>query len=165
MSISDQSLPARRTRASSIITTGLALFSMFFGAGNLVFPLLIGKAVGDNVWLAISGLGLTAVIVPFLGLAAMVLFQANYQRFFGRVGKVPGMLLLLILQLILGPFGVIPRLVTLMYATAKPYFGDMPLMWFSILMGVLIFGCSFKRERLIGFLGAILTPLLLLSLA
>lgn len=150
---------------SSLLTTGLALFSMFFGAGNLIFPLLIGKSVGGNVWFAISGLGLTAVIVPFLGLAAMVLFQADVHRFFGRIGKVPGLLLLLFLQLILGPFGVIPRLVTLMHAIAGPYLFDMPLILFSILAALIIFACSFKRQRLIGFLGAILTPILLLSIA
>ena len=103
--------------------------------------------------------------MPFLGLAAMILFQADYSRFFGRFGKIPGMLLLLLLQLILGPFGVIPRLVALMHATVEPYLFGMPLMIFSILIAVVIFGCSFKRQKLIGFLGAYLTPILLLSLA
>lgn len=173
MSIQQQSLSAQhqpslsapKTRPSSLVTTGLALFSMFFGAGNLIFPLLIGKSVGGNIWFAILGLGLTAVIVPFLGLATMVLFQADYQRFFSRIGKVPGMLLFLTLQLILGPLGVIPRLVTLMHAMARPYLFDMSLTTFSILAALVILGCSFKRQRLIELLGAILTPILLLSLA
>jgi len=75
------------------------------------------------------------------------------------------MLLLLLLQLILGPFGVIPRLVTLMHAMVGHYLFGMPLIPFSLLAAIIIFGCSFKRQRLIGFLGAILTPILLLSLA
>jgi LIVCS family branched-chain amino acid:cation transporter len=165
MSIQPESLPATKTRQSSLFTTGLALFSMFFGAGNLIFPLLIGKSVGGNVWFAIAGLGLTAVIVPFLGLAAMVLFQADYRSFFGRIGKVPGGLLFLLLQLILGPFGVIPRLITLMHAIMGGYLANMALILFSVFTVVLIFCCSFKRQQLIGFLGAILTPILLLSLA
>ncbi len=148
-----------------MITTGFALFSMFFGAGNIIFPLLIGKSVGKNIWFAISGLGITAVIVPFLGLAAMVLFQADYHRFFQRVGRVPGLLLLLLLQLILGPVGVIPRLITLMHAMAKPYLFNIPLTLFSLFTVAAIFGCCFKRQRLIGFLGIILTPILLLALA
>lgn len=138
---------------------------MFFGAGNCIFPLLIGKSVGGNIWFAILGLGLTAVLVPFLGLATMVLFQADYQRFFSRIGKIPGMCLFLVLQLILGPLGVIPRLVTLMHAMGRPYLFDMPLIPFSILAALIIFGCSVKRQRLIGFLGTILTSILLLSLA
>ncbi|MBS0630196.1 MAG: branched-chain amino acid transport system II carrier protein [Verrucomicrobia bacterium] len=162
MSVQELSAPREK---SSLLTTGLALFSMFFGAGNLIFPLLIGKEVGGNVWFAIGGLGITAVLMPFLGLAAMLLFQADYRLFFGRLGKIPGMLLLLLLQLILGPLGVIPRLVTLMHATAEPYLFGMPLIWFSILMVALIFCLSFQRGKLINFLGAYLTPVLLLSLA
>jgi len=163
--MSTQSIATQKKGRSSLLTTGFALFSMFFGAGNLIFPLIIGKSVGGNVWYAIAGLGLTAVLVPFLGLAAMVLFQADYHRFFGRIGKIPGVMLLLLLQLILGPFGVIPRLVTLMHAMSGHYLFDMPLIAFSALAAFLIFICSFKRQLLIGFLGAILTPILLLSLS
>ena len=163
MSTQQQSLSAKAGQPSSIFTTGLALFSMFFGAGNLIFPLLIGKSVGENVWFAILGLSLTAVIVPFLGLGAMVLFQGDYRRFFGRIGKIPGLGLLLLLQLILGPLGVIPRLVTLMHAMAKPYL-NMPLIVFSILITGIIFVGSFRRHWFIGLLGKILTPVLLLSL-
>lgn len=151
-------------KPSSLWTTGLALFSMFFGAGNLIFPLLIGQSVGAGGWFAIFGLGLTAVVVPFLGLAGMVLFEGDIHRFFGRIGRIPGWTLLLLLQLILGPFGVIPRLVTLMYAMAGPYLFQMPLFVFSGLMAALIFCFSFQRKRLIGILGSVLTPVLLLSL-
>lgn len=161
MSIQQEALPIRR---SNLLTTGLALFSMFFGAGNLIFPLLIGREVGGNVWYAVAGLGLTAVVVPFLGLAAMVLFEADYSRFFGRIGRYPGIFLLLLLQLILGPLGVIPRLVTLMHAIAKPFLFEMSLGTFSVLAGCVILGCSFNRQRLVGFLGGIFTPILLLSL-
>ncbi len=138
---------------------------MFFGAGNLIFPLIIGKSAGHNVWFAISGLLLTAVAVPFLGLISMLLFHSDYNRFFGRLGRIPGLLLLLLCQLILGPIGVIPRLITLMHATAKPFLFGMPLFWFSILAVALIFACSFQRNQLIKYLGAYLTPLLILSLA
>ena len=151
-------------QSSSLWTTGLALFSMFFGAGNLIFPLLIGQSVGENGWYAISGLGITAVLVPFLGLAGMVLFDGDIHRFFGRLGKAPGWALLLLLQLILGPFGVIPRLVTLMYAMAKPYLFQVSLPVFSVICAAAIFLFSFQRQRLMRLLGGVLTPILLLSL-
>lgn len=164
MSVQQQPLTLQTQGSSGLFTTGLALFSMFFGAGNLIFPLLIGKTSGTNVWYAISGLGVTAVVMPLLGIAAMVLYQGDYHRFFGRVGRVPGLLLLMLLQFLLGPFGVIPRLITLMHAMAAPYLMDVPLPLFSVLAAGLIFACSFQREKLVGFLGAILTPVLLLSL-
>lgn len=103
-------------------------------------------------------------MLTFSGRVVMLLFQADYHRFFGRIGKVPGLLLLLLLQLILGPCGVIPRLVTLMHAMGGHYLFDIPLLGFSILAAIVVFARSFNRERLIGFLGAILTPILLLSL-
>jgi LIVCS family branched-chain amino acid:cation transporter len=159
-----QQLQTQKTPPASLFTTGLALFSMFFGAGNLIFPLLIGKSIGSNVWYAICGLGLTAVVVPLLGLVAMMLFQADYSRFFGRIGAAPGLLLLLLLQLILGPFGVVPRLITLMHAIAGQYL-NMSLMPFSLLAAGVIFACCFKPNRLIQFLGVVLTPILLLALA
>lgn len=164
MSVQEGSHLAQTTKSSSFITTGFALFSMFFGAGNLIFPLLIGKSVGGNVWYAIAGLGLTAVIVPFLGLAAMLLFRGDYTWFFGRAGKIPGLMVLLLLQLILGPLGVIPRLVTLMHATTSPYLMGTSLPLFSLLAAALIFACSFKRHKLVSVLGIYLTPLLLICL-
>jgi len=164
MTTQSQILIAESKPRSSIITTGLALFAMFFGAGNLIFPILIGKTVGNHAWYAIFGLGLTAVLVPFLGLAAMVFFKGNTNRFFGRLGKIPGFFLLLILQLILGPLGVIPRLITLMHAASKSYLGDISLAVFSVAAGIVIFACSFKRKYLINLIGMILTPIKLVSL-
>jgi branched-chain amino acid:cation transporter, LIVCS family len=163
MSTKEYSLPLRKER-SGLFKAGLALFSMFFGAGNLIFPLLIGKQAGDQTWMAILGLSFTAVVVPFLGLGAMVLFQADCKKFFSRLGSMPGFILLLLLQLILGPLGVIPRLVTLMHAMAKPYLFGIPITWFSVIAVAAIFLCSIRKQNLIGLLGAVLTPILLLSL-
>ena len=157
------SLPAAKPK-STVITTGFALFAMFFGAGNLVFPILIGKAVGQQTWFAILGLFFTAVLVPFLGLASMMFFKGNPQLFFGRIGKSSGFLLFLVLQLILGPLGVIPRLFTLMHAAVKSYFGEISLPLFSFLVCLVVFACSFRRDRLIRMIGVVLTPVKLLSL-
>lgn len=151
----------QRTLSSDVFTTGLALFSMFFGAGNLVFPLLIGKAAGLSWPYAILGLTLTAVIVPFLGLAGMLFFGAECQKFLGRIGKLPGVLLFFLLQIILGPFGVIPRLFTLMHAIIKPYLFDLSIGSFSLGISLLIFIFALKPQNMIRLLGAILTPILI----
>lgn len=162
MSLS-QSIPAKKEEKTHSITLGLALFSMFFGAGNLVFPLLIGQSVGSHAWFALGGLGITAIILPFLGLATMLLFQSDTARFFGRIGFFPGFALLLLLQMILGPFGVIPRLVTLMHALVKPYFFDVSLIVFSLASAMIIFVLSFRRQKIVKILGMV-TPLLLLCI-
>lgn len=147
-----------------ILITGFALYAMFFGAGNVIFPLLLGQSTTGNVWIAVLGFGITAVVVPLLGLVTMLIFRADFSRFFGPFGKRAMYVALAILQLLLGPFGVIPRLITLMHAMLQSYLGDISLMHFSILCSLVILLCSFKREQIIKLLGGVLTPVLLLSL-
>ena len=61
----------------SIIGTGFALFSMFFGAGNLIFPLTIGQIAGDMTSYAMAGLLVTSIGVPLLGMIAIILCLFN----------------------------------------------------------------------------------------
>jgi len=67
---------------SQTFVTGLAMFAMFFGAGNVIFPLTIGHLAQDKTLYGIFGLLLTAVIVPFAGLIAMMLYDGDYKQFF-----------------------------------------------------------------------------------
>lgn len=150
---------------SGVIVAGLALFSMFFGAGDLIWPLILGGSVGDKNPFAVLGLILTGVSLPLLGLLAMMLFNGNYRSFFGQTGKTSGFILILIIQAILGPFGSIPRLITLSFATLKPYMPEMiNLAVFSILSSALVLLLTIKQHRVIDLLGLILSPLLLISL-
>jgi LIVCS family branched-chain amino acid:cation transporter len=148
----------------SIFSTGLALFSMFFGAGNIIFPLLVGRLSGTETPYAILGLGLSAVAFPFLGLIAMMLYGGDIIAFLSRLGKWPAFALLLVLQLSQGPLGAMPRLVTLMHASIKEFL-PIPLLLFSLLICSAIFFLVIRPQRIIHLLGHILTPLLLLTLA
>ena len=56
---------------------GSTLFGLFFGAGNLIFPVFMGQQAGGNVWQAIFGLVSTGVVLPFLGVVAMGLSKTN----------------------------------------------------------------------------------------
>ena len=75
-------------------STAFAMFSMFFGAGNVAFPLVIGRFAADKNFYAAIGFLITAVGVPFLGLVASILFEGNYLRFFCRMGRKTGMFFL-----------------------------------------------------------------------
>lgn len=150
---------------SNVLAAGLALFSMFFGAGDLIWPLILGGSAGDKNFYAMMGLIFTGVSLPLLGLIAMMLFEGNYRAFFERIGKAPGFILIFIIQAILGPLGSIPRLFTLSFATLKPYLpGSVSLMSFSIFASVLVFLFTVRKHKIIDLLGLILTPILLLSL-
>lgn len=141
------------------------MFSMFFGAGNVVFPLALGQYAQDQNFYAILGLLITAVGVPFTGLIAMTLFNGNYMQFFDRIGKIPGFLVAVFIMALIGPFGAIPRCITLSYSTIKLYFPEISMSAFSIGACVLTFFLTFRRTRVLDVLGYVLTPLLIGSLA
>lgn len=124
---------------SQSLAIGLAMFSMFFGAGNIIFPLAVGQYAGDKNFFAMSGLILTAAIMPIVGVVAMILFDGNYRQFFGRLGKVPGFLLALIIISLLGPLGSTPRCIALSYTTLKSSFPELSSALFSAIACGIIF--------------------------
>lgn len=155
----------KNKRFFEILTTGFAMFSMFFGAGNVVFPLNIGQIAKDQNLYAIIGLLITAVGVPFLGLTAMTLYNGDYKVFFARMGKKTGFILELLIMGLIGPFGAIPRCIALSYSTTSLFFPDLSIHFFSIASCVLIFLFSYNRGNIVNLLGKFLTPVLLFSLA
>ncbi|MDP1836024.1 MAG: branched-chain amino acid transport system II carrier protein [Chlamydiales bacterium] len=147
------------------LKTGFATFSMFFGAGNILFPLSLGQATQDMGPIAIIGLLLSAVAIPISGLVAMTWYDGDYQRFFARLGNIPGMLTALVIMLLLGPLGSTPRCVALSFSTLKVSLPALSSFWFSLAACVIIYLCTVKRRRLMDMLGFILTPWLLFTLA
>ena len=149
---------------NSPLSIGLAMFSMFFGAGNITFPLMIGQTVeGGLIW-ALLGLIITSVVIPFSGMLSITLFEGDYEKFFNRIGQVPGMAVIVMLICLIGPFGGIPRCITLTYSTLKVYFTGMHLLVFSVISSLVIFLCSWKKNRILDLIGYVLSPLLILFL-
>ncbi|MCI5053129.1 MAG: branched-chain amino acid transport system II carrier protein [Simkaniaceae bacterium] len=147
------------------LSNGLALFSMFFGAGNIIFPIIVGQHVQGKFWYAFIGLLLTAVLPPFVGLISMTFFQGDYVRFFKRIGRYPGAFVIILILAIITPFGGIPRCITLTYSTLSVYLPGLNLIWFSIGSALFIFFCCVRENKVLDLLGYVLTPLLLIFLA
>lgn len=150
---------------SNTLTTGLAIFSMFFGAGNVVFPILVGLTAKANVGWASFGMLIAGVGVPFIGLMSMTLFNGDFQSFFNRIGKWPGFIFVSFLMLLIGPFGATPRTIAISYSTFTLLFPDLSLNLFRIIACLIIFFLTYNRGRLLDILGYVLTPILLGSLA
>ncbi len=146
------------------VVNGLALFSMFFGAGNVIFPLIIGQTLAVNIPFALVGLFLTAILVPFSGVISTALFEGDYYSFFKRTGNVSGYLIILILFALIGPFGGIPRLIGLSYSSIKVYLPNLKILTFSIIGCSTLFIFTFRKHKIIDILGYVLTPILLCSL-
>ena len=64
-----------------ILSIGLMMFSIFFGAGNLIFPPALGQAAGNHLLPAILGFLITGVGLPLLGVVAIALKGGRYTEF------------------------------------------------------------------------------------
>ncbi len=154
-----------------IITVGLAIFAMFFGAGNLIYPLDVGLA-GTNAIYGMIGFILTAVCLPLVGLVAMILFDGDYNAFFNRLGVTVGQLVIFICMLIIGPIIAIPRIVTLSHTMIAPFLPTATLreitpqssFIFALIFLGITYLATFRENRIVNLIGRFISPLLLLSL-
>lgn len=151
-------------KKSGSIVIGMALFSMFFGSGNLIYPLFVGVS-SKHLWLhSTIGFLVTAVLLPFLGVLAMVLFKGSYQNFFRVLGKNLGFLFSMLLLTVWIPLGCAPRCIALTYSSISSYFNIGPIWIFSLIYSILVFFVISGKMGFINFLGKIVTPLLIGSL-
>ncbi|TET05843.1 hypothetical protein E3J79_04175 [Candidatus Dependentiae bacterium] len=157
---------------STTISVGLAVFSMLFGAGNLIYPILVGMTTGDKHIIGIIGFLLTAVCLPIAGLITMIFFNGNYYEFFNRLGKIPGKICVFLCMLIIGPVVAIPRIITLSHIMIAPFLPIEMLrtisLWSSFIFSCIFLGFTFlgsyRKRRIVNLLGHFISPLLLISL-
>lgn len=155
----------RNSTPPSYIVVGLALFSMFFGSGNLIYPLMLGRDAGSSFLISALGFVLSAVLIPCLGVVAIAFAEGNYEKIFattfkGKIGL--GLIFLVLLSFI--PFGAGPRCVVLAHASLKAFMPMPPLWLFSLIFLTIVGYLINDRSRLIDNLGKILTPMLLVSI-
>lgn len=144
----------------TVLSMAIAIFSMFFGAGNVVFPLLLGIKTQGAFGFAFLGLFLTGIGGPLLGLLGATLFQGKLLPFFRRTGKIPAIVLIVITLALLGPLAGIPRCVTVAYAAMASLFAS-PLWLFAPLFCLIALVCCWRHRFLLPVLGYILSPLLI----
>lgn len=147
-----------------VITAGFAMFSMFFGAGNLVFPLVIGTQSLDNAGYAMLGLMITGVFVPFLGLIGVLLCGGDRSSFFSCIGRVPALCLVFIMLALLGPIGVVPRCIIVGHGAVSSFWPGFSLELFGFLFCLASLLLIWKRNWVVPFIGRYLTPLLLIGI-
>ena len=150
--------------AGLILSSAFAMFCMFFGSGNLIFPLGIGQKITGAYSYGILGLSITGVILPFFGLIVTFLFQGSYQSFFKNFHRRLGVLMPLIILSLMGPFAVMPRCITVAHGSFLLIAPETPIWQFSLVSCIVIFILSFDRGKIVPLLGSALTPVLLFSL-
>lgn len=149
------------------ILVGLTLFSMFFGAGNLIFPPFLGVQAGEHTWIAMAGFALSAIGFPILGVVS-VSRSGGLDQLAGRVHPLFASVFTLLIYLSIGPCLAIPRTASTSFEmTVMPFLGEGVSMGtaqvvYSLLFFAAAFLVALKPEKLTERLGKIMTPCLLL---
>lgn len=148
-----------------IIIISFALFSMFFGAGNLIFPPYIGVTSGSNWLLSFLGFIIADVGIILLSINAIAR-TGSFQDVVGKAGKRFGLTLEVIMMLCLGPILVVPRTgATTFEMSILPLNNSFNPIIFSILFFTLVFILTIKPSKVMDIIGKFLTPILLAALA
>ncbi|WP_101696751.1 branched-chain amino acid transport system II carrier protein [Clostridium minihomine] len=156
---------------SSYLLVGSMLFGLFFGAGNLIFPVHMGQEAGANTWLATAGFLTTAIGLPFLGVIAIGVSGSNgLFDLASRVHPIYGYVMTILLYLTIGPFFALPRTATVSYEIGLvPFlpesFRTTGLAIFTLIFFAVALAFSLKPNQLLVWVGKVLNPLFLAVLA
>ncbi|MFA6850849.1 MAG: branched-chain amino acid transport system II carrier protein [Selenomonadaceae bacterium] len=155
---------------TEIISIGFMMFSIFFGAGNLIFPPALGQAAGNDFVVAILGFLITGVGLPLLGIVAIALSGGNYTCFIAdHIHPSFAVGLLSVLYLTIGPLFAIPRTGAVSFEIGiHPFLSDANLSLgqfiYTALFFVLTYVLALNPSKLVARVGKILTPILLVFL-
>ncbi|PJO42212.1 branched-chain amino acid transport system II carrier protein [Lysinibacillus xylanilyticus] len=155
---------------STYAVIGTMLFGLYFGAGNLIFPIQLGQLAGTNFWFGLIGFLVTAIGLPFLGILAIGLSGSNGLRdLASRVHPLFGVIFSLALYLTIGPFFAIPRTATVPFVVGfEPYIQaehtTLLLALFSFVFFAIVFYFSLNPAKIMDYIGKYLTPAFLIVL-
>ena len=150
-------------KKKEILVTAFALFSLFFGAGNLILPPLLGFNSG-NQWLKVSiGFCLSAMVIPILGILAHAKLQGTLMDFGKKVSPTFSLIYAFFIYAIAIALPS-PRTASVTHEMAvQPYWDISPWFTSSVYFG-LVFVFAMNRSKIMNILGKILTPAIILIL-
>ncbi len=150
-------------KRKEIIITGFALFSMFFGAGNLILPPFLGVQSGENWGIVTIGFFVTAVIIPIIGIIAHARLQGTMFDFGKKVSPTFSMVYCLIVYTISIMLPA-PRTASVTHEMAiAPFFGTSSLVTSSLYFA-LVFLFVMNRSKILHLIGKFLTPFIIIIL-
>ena len=149
-------------RGKKLFLVGFTLFSMFFGAGNLIFPPFLGAQAGTALWLAFAGFAVSAIGLPIAGVAA-VARAGGLPVLAGRVHPRFAQVFAVLVYLSIGPCLAIPRTASTSFEMLTPLVGRSTLGQFlySLVFFTAAYFVALRPEKLTQRLGRILCPALL----
>lgn len=153
----------------NLVLVSFMLFSLFFGAGNLIFPPFLGQSAGEHTFTAMLGFLITAVVLPVLGVVVVARFD-GLDRLGQQVGKRFGLVFTVLIYLSIGPGLGIPRAASVPFEMAvAPYLpqGSSTALWmaaYSLVFFLVALWLCMTPSKLVSRIGNYLTPALLILL-
>ena len=153
-------------KKKELLMIGLMVFSIFFGAGNLIFPPIIGKQAGTSVFTTMFFFSITAIIFPILGIVA-VAKSDGLRNLANRVDPIFSIIFTIAAYLAIGPALAMPRAGTLPFEIAiSPYIpanvskGLILFIYTTVFFGV-VYWLSLSPNKLLERISKITSPIFL----
>ncbi len=154
-----------KKKQKDILVIGFALFAMFFGAGNLIFPPYLGVLSGTSWTVGFTGFIIADVGLALLAILASAKCDGDINRVIVRSGKRLSLVLATAIMVCLGPLLAIPRTgATTFEMGMQPIFNGFNPVVFSILFFGLTLVLTIKPSKVVDIIGQYLTPVLLVAL-
>lgn len=169
MSTSTTSTSKRPKTTGTVVAVGLMLFSMFFGAGNLIFPPMLGVESGEHFTPAMIGFLLTGVLMPVLTVIAIAISGTGVRDLASRAGAVFGLIFSIVAYLSIGALYAVPRAAAIGYELGIESTFDLTGGWWRLAGTFAFFLVCYLLTlwpgKVVDTLGKALTPILLILLA
>lgn len=169
MSTSTTSTSKRPKTTGTVVAVGLMLFSMFFGAGNLTFPPMLGVESGEHFTPAMIGFLLTGVLMPVLTVIAIAISGTGVRDLASRAGAVFGLIFSIVAYLSIGALYAVPRAAAIGYELGIESTFDLTGGWWRLAGTFAFFLVCYLLTlwpgKVVDTLGKALTPVLLILLA
>jgi len=161
-------------KTTDVVVVGVALFAMFFGAGNLIFPPFMGLLAGTTWSLSLLGFLITGIGMPLLGIMAAARAGGTVEHLGSRVNPLFGRIMSIVVILAIGPLLAIPRTCAVAFELGiRPAFDtgvqpNIELMYravFSLIFFGITLAFALNRSTVVDKIGKYLTPFLFVTLA
>lgn len=176
----------KRLTGFELIALGFMTFALFLGAGNIIFPVLIGMQAGEHSWAAAFGFLITGVSLPLLTVVALARVGGGLTTLTAPIGKVAGLVFAIAIYLSIGPLFATPRTATVSFEVGMtPFLQYLPwidagrlvaepdyqetvssyALWgYSSIYFLIVLYLVLSPGKIIDRLGKLITPVLLLGL-
>ena len=157
----------KKIRVKDVFVVGSALFAMFFGAGNLIFPPYLGVVSGSKWWITFLGFLFADACLSLLVIISLTKFNGEMDALFDIVGKRFSKIMGSVIVICIGPLIAVPRTAATTYEVAiLPTIGSgFNRIIFSVMFFAIVLALTIKPSKVVDIVGQYLTPVLLISLA